>query len=214
VSACIRRLERRGELTMRSQRMTRAIGFAVAALLFAAPGFAQKISIDYASEFDFDAVATFQYVDSPESTTQVNQLMADRVVRLIREELTKGGLREVEDDPDIYVTYHYIGEEKKRLSTTSTGYGGYGGYWGGWDAWGPGDPFGGPMMGTSTTREYSYEEGTLVIDAYDSAEKKLVWRGSGTVVVKDSPQKQVKQVEKILRKMGKRWDRILANIRK
>ncbi|MEJ2370890.1 MAG: DUF4136 domain-containing protein, partial [Gemmatimonadales bacterium] len=64
--------------------------------------------------------------------------------------------------------------------------------------------------GSSTTQEYSYEEGTLIIDAYDSQEKKMVWRGSGTVTVKDKPEKQVKQVEKILAKLGSRWDKILA----
>ena len=66
------------------------------------------------------------------------------------------------------------------------------------------------MMDTSTTREYTYEEATLVIDAFDSEEKKMVWRGSGTVTVKDKPENQVKQVEKILEKLGKRWDKILA----
>ena len=66
------------------------------------------------------------------------------------------------------------------------------------------------MMGSSVTREYSYEEGTLVVDAYDSKEKKLVWRGMGTVTVKDKPEKQVKQVENILEKLGEKWDKILA----
>ena len=66
------------------------------------------------------------------------------------------------------------------------------------------------MMGSSVTREYSYEVGTLIIDAYDSKEKKLVWRGWGTVTVKDKPDKQVKQIEKILKKLGSKWDKILA----
>jgi hypothetical protein len=38
----------------------------------------------------------------------------------------------------------------------------------------------------------------------------MVWRGSGTVTVKDKPEKQVKQVENILKKLGKKWDKILA----
>ena len=38
----------------------------------------------------------------------------------------------------------------------------------------------------------------------------MVWRGSGTVTLKDKPENQVKQVEKILEKLGKRWDKILA----
>ena len=52
--------------------------------------------------------------------------------------------------------------------------------------------------------------GTLIIDGYEPGEKKLVWRGTGTVNVKDKPEKRVKQVEKILTKLGKRWDKIHA----
>ena len=35
-----------------------------------------------------------------------------------------------------------------------------------------------------------------------------MWRGTGTVTLKSSPQKQTKQVDKILNKMGKKWDKI------
>jgi hypothetical protein len=37
----------------------------------------------------------------------------------------------------------------------------------------------------------------------------MVWRGSGTVTVKAKPEKQIKQVENILNKLGKRWQKIL-----
>jgi hypothetical protein len=183
----------------------------VGSMLVAVPGFAQKVNIDYARDFDFESVATFQYVVNDEGGITDNAMMADRVVSLIKKELIEGGLREVQSDPDLYVTYHYTSQERKNFTTTSMG---YGGYWGGWDAWGPYDSFGGPMMGSSVTREYSYEEGTLVIDAYDSTEKKLVWRGMGTVTVKEKPEKQIKQVEKILTKIGKRWDKILDGEKK
>ena len=190
--------------------MKKILGCAVLAMLIAAPGFAQTVTIDYAHGFDFDGVTTFQYVDTEESNIKDNQIMADRVASMIRQEMREGGLREVEENPDLYITYHFTSEERKQLSTTSMGMGGYGGYWDDWGGYGGYDAFGGPMMGSSTTREYSYEEGTLVIDAYDSKEKKMVWRGSGTVTVKDKPEKQVKQVENILKKLGKKWDKILA----
>lgn len=167
----------------------------------AGPAFAQKIELDYAHDFDFDGVKTFSYVETPDTAIQGNKLMADRVVAMIRKEMVEGDLREVEEDPDLFITYHYIEKERKSFSTTGFG---YGGYWDGWYGWGS------PMMTSSVTREYSYTEGTLVIDAYDSADKKMVWRGSGTVTVKDKPEKQVRQVEKILSKLGKRWDKILA----
>jgi hypothetical protein len=189
---------------MKTLRMT-GILFVFAAI--ALPAFAQKVTIDYAREFDFDSAQTFQYVDTDESNIQDNMIMADRVVSMIKKELREGGLREVEENPDLYVTYHFTSQERKSYSTTSMG---YGGYWDGWGGWGGYDAFGGPMMGSSTTQEYSYEEGTLIVDAYDSQEKKMVWRGSGTVTVKDKPEKQVKQVEKILAKLGNRWDKILA----
>ena len=188
--------------------MKKILGCAVLVMLIAAPSLAQKVTIDYSRGFDWNGVETFQYVETPESNIKDNQIMADRVSSMIRQELREGGLQEVQENPDLYVTYHFTSEERKQLSTTSMGMGGYGGYWDGWGGWG--DPFGGPMMGSSTTTEYSYEEGTLVIDAYDSKEKKMVWRGSGTVTVKSKPEKQVKQVENILDKLGKKWDKILA----
>ena len=84
------------------------------------------------------------------------------------------------------------------------GYGGYGGYGMGWGGWGMGG------MGSSTTYATTYTEGTLIIDGYDPEEKKLVWRGTGTVTVKAKPEKQIKQVENILEKIGKKWEKILA----
>jgi hypothetical protein len=161
---------------------------------------AQKVNIDYSRDFDFDTVKTFQYKDTPESNVKGNEIMADRVTNMIRIKLKEGGLKEVSENPDLFVTYHFASDERKGYTTTSYG---YGGYWGGWYGWG------GPGMAGSTTTEYSYTEGTLIIDAYDGSEKKMVWRGSGTVTVKAKPEKQIKQVENILNKLGKRWQKIL-----
>ena len=174
-------------------------GIAVTAALIAVPGIAQKVTIDYAHDFDFGAIKTFQYVDTGESDIQGNSMMADRVVSMIKKELREGGLNEVTANPDLFVTYHYTSKDRKSYSTTHFG---YGDYWGGWYGWGG-------SMGSSTTYEYNYTEGTLIIDAYDANEKKMVWRGSGTVTVKAKPEKQIKQVDNILKKLGKRWEKIL-----
>ena len=170
--------------------------------LAASPALAQKVTIDYSHSFDFDSVKTFQYVNTEESNVKGNQLMADRVASMIKKELREGGLTEVQSDPDIYVTYHHTSQERKSYTTSNFG---YGGYWDDWYGWGMS-----PAMTTSTTREYTYTEGTLIIDAYDAKEKKMVWRGSGTVTVKAKPDKQIRQVDKILTKLGNRWDKILA----
>ena len=175
--------------------------------LAATPAFAQKVIIDYAHEFDFTGIKTFQYVDTKDTNIK-DSLMADRVVSAIKRELDEYGLSEVQDNGDLLVTYHFSTRENQTFTTTSMGMGGMGmgGMGAGWGGWGRG----GVGMGTSTTTVQTFTEGSLVIDAYDPVEKKLVWRGSGTATVKGKPEKQMKQVDKILKKLGDRWDRILA----
>jgi hypothetical protein len=180
------------------ERMRKALGFAAVVLLLAMPAAAQKVNIDYSHDFDFDDVKTFQYVDSSESDIR-NEMMHDRIVSKLKQALKDGGLTEVTSDPDLLVTYHATSKDQTVYNTTNFG---YGGYHGGWYGWGGG-------MGTSTTTASNYTEGTLIFDAYDPVEKKMVWRGTGTVTVKAKPDKQSKQIDNILEKLGKRWDKIV-----
>jgi hypothetical protein len=180
--------------------MRKTLGLLFVLALAAAPASAQKVTIDYAHDFDFEAVKTFQYVDTKDSNVK-NELMHGRIRDAIIKELTEGGLKQVDSNADLFVTYHVTTQENTVLNTTSFGYGGWG-Y--GWGAWGGG-------VGSSTTTASTYTEGTLIIDAYEPGEKKMVWRGTGTVTVKSKPEKQIKQIDKILAKLGDRWDKIHAN---
>ena len=180
--------------------MKKILGLVFVLALAATPAMAQKVTIDYAHDFDFGSIKTFQYVNTKD-TNPKNELMANRVVEMIKKELTEGGLTEVSENPDIYVTVHYASQERSSFTTTNFG---YGGYWGGWGGWGY------PSMGSSMTTEQTYTDGTLVIDAYDAKEKKMIWRGTGTVTVKAKPEKQIQQVDNILTKLGNKWDKILA----
>jgi hypothetical protein len=178
--------------------MRKTFGLMIVLAMAATPALAQKVYIDYAHDFDFSTVDTYQFVDTEESNAE-NSLMHERIVAAIKQELNDNG-REVTGDPDLYITYHITTQEKTNYNTTHFGYGGYGAGWYGW----------GSSMGTSTTTATNYTVGTLIIDAYEPTEKKMVWRGTGTVTVKSKPEKQMKQVDKILKKLGKRWDKILA----
>ena len=186
--------------------MKRALGLVFVLALAATPAMAQKVTIDYAHDFDFEAVKTFQYIDTKDSNAK-NQLMADRIEEMIKKEMREGGAVEVQSNPDLYITYHVTSDENTRYNTTSMGYGGYGGYYGGWGGYGGYGGMGG--MGSTTTTATNYTVGTLIIDAYEPTDKKMVWRGTGTVEVKAKPEKQIKQVENILTKIGKKWDKIL-----
>lgn len=183
--------------------MKKALGLMFVLALVTLPAMAQTVTIDYAHDFDFDQIKTFQYVAPTPASTE-SQLMAQRIDSYIIMELKQGGLTQVLENPDMYVTYHVTSKENTNYSTSSFGYGGYMGGWGGWG-------YGGPGMTSSTTSAYTYTKGTLIVDAYESNEKKMIWRGSGTVTVKNTPEKVEKQIVKTLDKMGSKWDKILKN---
>ena len=181
-----------------------AITFLLGLAIVATPALAQKVTIDYAQDFDFSGVETFTFVDTPD-TNVGNNLEDGRIRAAILSELREGGLEQVDSDGDIEVTYHVTTDENTVLNTTTYGYGGWGPGWGRW-GWA-----GGVGTGGATTTASTYVEGTLVIDAYDPGEEHLVWRGTGTVTVKEDPQKRSKQIDNILKKLGKRWEKILKN---
>mgnify|MGYP000234665685 CR=1 FL=1 len=71
--------------------------------------------------------------------------------------------------------------------------------------------------------EITLEAGVLTIsgERYMQAEKadenivrRRNERGSGTVTVKSKPEKQIKQVDNILKKLGNKWDKILKGMGK
>ena len=179
--------------------MKHRLGLLVALLTIAAPAFAQTITIDYDRDYSFEKVKTFSYVETHDTNAQ-DQLMDGRIHEGIVRELTADGLKQVDSEPDLFVTYHLSSQQNMVLSTTGYGYGGWGGSarrWGG-------------GISTATTTSSTYTRGTLIIDAYEPVDKKMVWRGTGTVTLKSKPEKRTQQIDNILSKMGKRWKKILA----
>jgi hypothetical protein len=171
----------------------------LAALVLAGPAFAQKAYIDFDKEYDFDSIKTFAWAKTPEtSVEEQDPLMHSRIVNAIEHYLSQAGFTEVEqgDTPDIYVTYHTSTKEEMSLNTTNFGYGypggwHYGGYWGG-------------GFGTSSTTVSTWQVGTLVVDAWDSDSKNLVWRGMATnITVSPNPDKMMKRIDKSLAKIVK-----------
>ena len=55
------------------------------------------------------------------------------------------------------------------------------------------------MGGTSTTTysENDYLEGTLVVDVFDKAEKKMIWQSVGQKTVEENPKKAESNTPKV-----------------
>ena len=190
--------------------MRRMLLLVVVLAVVATPSIAQKITIDYAHDFDFSTVKTFTYVETQDTDLQ-DTLSDSRLESAILRELKSGGLKQVDSGGDLYMTYHVVTEDNTVFNTSSFGYGGFGPGWGGYGGYGYGGYRYGGGMGSSTTTATTYTDGTLILDAYEPGEKKMVWRATGTVTVKAKPEKQQKQVDKILTKIGSKWDKILKN---
>ncbi len=172
------------------------VSLAIAVLLAPALALAQKTSYDYEKSASFVSYKTYAFKDG----TKVGQELIDnRIVAAIEQELTAKGLTKAEADPDVFVVYHMAFDKEKDLTTFSSGYGGYGPY-----AWRWG---GGWAGGTTHTQVRDILVGTLVIDIADARKSQLVWRGIGVkeVNTQANPEKRDKSINQAVKKIFKNY---------
>lgn len=131
-----------------------------------------SVQTDFAQDVDFSEFKTFRYDESDSSLATSSPLAHQRIVAAIRQEMTASGFSEVDADPDLHVTYYAATAQQVQFQTTYMASG-----WSrrGWRGTGV-------SVGTSSTRAVTVEQGTLMIDVWQTEGDQLVWRG----VVSDS----------------------------
>jgi len=166
---------------------------AVLLSFFTLSAYAQKPQIQWNSDYDFEAIETFQWQLTPDTDLEkANPFLHTRIKTAIEYQLAKSGLTEVQSNPDIYVNYHASSEKQVRLESETYGYG-FGGYGRGrWGFYGYGSI--GPTR--TTTRVIEYARGTLVVDLWDAKSNELIWRGT----VSDTVPNDVRRAEKLIDK--------------
>lgn len=171
------------------------------ALAASGPALAQKIHIDYDPDFDNSKVATFTFFFTPETSLMEDApFLHSRIVNGIEHYLTGTGLTQKDEPADLRVTYHVSATKELRFDTTSYDYG----YPRGWYR----DPYWGRAQSVTTVSRYA--RGTLVVDVWDTATSKLIWRGTAQGVAPDTSRGIDKKVDAALRKMVKKWQKIRA----
>ena len=141
-----------------------------------------RVNVDYDPNFDVKAQKTFaivHYTNEGEDT-----LFNDRFTDALAQDLiAKGYAKENKNSADLIFVFHVNVESKTDIHTdyTMVGYGGYG--------------YGGQMM--ATTRTYKYTKGTLVLDALNPKDEKIVYRMIATDTLKtyDNPEERTKYVK-------------------
>ena len=144
-----------------------------------------KVQTDFAPEVDFSTFETFLYVESETSLATAHPLVHQRIVAAIKREMTASGLTEVEENPDIDVTYYAAVDQQVQFQTTYMG--------GGWSRRGWTRSF---SAGTSVTRPVTFEQGTIVIDIWDVGENQMVWRGIVSDTLSSNPERNTDMINR------------------
>lgn len=127
---------------------------------------------DFDPAVDFSAFSTYDWIDSE---GQVDNITSSRIRTSVDAAMAERGFNPSSSDPDLAVSYQVTSAERRSFNTVNAGWGG--GYrWGGW----------GMGMGTSTTTEQVWNEGTLILAIFDTGTKNLVWTGSATTDIDGS----------------------------
>ncbi len=155
--------------------------FIVAAMAFNACSDGITVTSDYDKGVDFTTYKTFGFLPWPEvNDGVVNDFTKRRIIASTRKEFEDRGLQFVQGPTgDIAINIFVTTENKTELQTYTNYYNtGYGYYY---------HPYmmGGMNQSTSTTQEINYVVGTILVDVFDVAEKKLVWEGVGQGILNE-----------------------------
>jgi len=167
--------------TMKTQRTIFA--FVGAVLLFATASYAQQVKTDYDRGTDFSHYKTYSW----EKVQTQDPLLVDRIKEAVNASMAAKGLTPVESGGDIAIIAIETTQNQRTLNTFYDGFGG------GW-RWGGG-------FGNATTTVDNYKVGTLVVDLFDAHSKNLIWRGSSSDTLSDKSDKNIKNLDKGVKKM-------------
>lgn len=144
-----------------------------------------RVSSDYDPKFDFAPLESFAIV-YPQKT---NTLTQSRIAKAITTQMLKKGYRETaRDSADFIILFHTDVTNKTQVVTDyqMAGFYPYYGY--------------GAPMAVPVQREYSYDEGKIIIDALDPKDKKIFWRGIAADRLKnfDTPDRRIEYINQVV----------------
>lgn len=155
----------------------------------------QKVKVGYDKSADFSKFKTYAW--ARQDVTARMPLVAAAVKAAVDEELTSRGLRKVDSDPDLLVSYQGGVDAKSAVAAQDPGYTASGGVplpdttmWSG-------------SPGTSSSTEM---QGTLAVDLVDARRDQLVWRGTAKAKLDTQHQTKVfDQANKAVTEMFKKY---------
>ncbi|EDZ61332.1 hypothetical protein SMGD1_2517 [Sulfurimonas gotlandica GD1] len=147
-----------------------------------------QVTTDYDDTFNFSKQKSFAV--KHENKEGEDTLSNDRIIDSLEADLKLKGYKKVsQEEADLIFVFHVDVEKRSDIQTDyqMMGYGRY--------------RYGGAMVATTST--YNYTEGTLIVDALNPKNEKIVWRAIGVAELKEqkTPQKRKEYIEGIIKKM-------------
>lgn len=159
-----------------------------------------SVSYDYNQEVDFSKYKTYNWLPSPKDI-KIDSLNRARFVSAVENNLAGKDIKKDASAPDFLIATHF-GKQSK-INITDWGYSyspsvvytgrGYRYY----------DRYGyAPSGGVSV---YEYEQGTLILDFIDAANKQLIWRATAKSIISpaSTPQKQTEKINRAVNEILK-----------
>jgi hypothetical protein len=159
--------------------------------LFAGRASAQEVKTDYDRSANFGQYKTYSW----EKVKTKDALDVNRIKSAVNAALAAKGWTQVDSGGDVSIV---AVETTQNQQTLNTFYDGLGGGWG-WRG------FGGGGFGEATTTTDTYKVGTLVVDLFDTKTKTLLWRGSSSDTLSNNSNKNIKNLDKGVEKMFKKF---------
>jgi Domain of unknown function (DUF4136) len=162
------------------------------ALMVSCVTYGQDVITNYLPGTDFSKYHTYKWVTIGPNGVP-DEILNSQIKQSVDSQLVAKGLTKVDGDKaDLVIRYRVSVDRQKQ-----------------WNATGIGDLVRSPgfdtAMGSATATSTTIEIGTLVLDLYDAAAKRLIWTGHVTNAINPSkdPQKNQKNIDKAMQKLLK-----------
>jgi hypothetical protein len=142
------------------------------------------VQTDYDHHADFGRYHTYSWI----GVRAGNSLWQDRITSAVDSQLAAKGWTRVNSGGDASVSAFGRVNERDTMQTFYDGYPGWG-----WTGWGG--------MGTVKTQVVPEAVGALNVDVFDSATKKLIWRGTASDTLSSKPDKNDKKLDHAVEEM-------------
>jgi hypothetical protein len=141
------------------------------------------IALEFDDETDFAEFSTYVL---NEGRPAHRESARRQIMESVEASLNGKGLQKVEADPDIYVVTHVLIDLQSIEELADPDY---------WEF----------VTGVSGMDAYDIGAATLVVDIVDAKRKKVVWRAVATDTVKGSAEQMRRKIDKVVRKLFKRY---------